>query len=188
MPTLEVIATAFGLANIWLTIRRSLYCWPAGLAMVSLYFVVFSRQRLYSQAALQLFFATLQVYGWLHWRRTTPAGERIQVERLPLLALALYCLAAGAGAVALGRGMEAATDAAYPYADATVTALSVLAQWMMARKLLESWWVWIAVDVVAIGLYLATGLVPTAVLYAAFLLLCIRGFFEWRAAVVPEAA
>jgi nicotinamide mononucleotide transporter len=89
-------------------------------------------------------------------------------------------MVAAVATVLMGYTLATKTDAALPYWDSTATVLSLVAQWMLARKLIENWLVWIAVDVLSIGIYLAKGLYPTTVLYAAFLVLAALGWVEWR--------
>lgn len=177
---IEWLAVALGLANVGLLIRRNILNYPFGLAMVAIYAVIFTREKLYSDALLQLFFFVVQIYGWLHWRRSRDTDGLVIVGRLTPLAGLAYAIAAASGTYALGAFMSRHTDAAFPYWDASIAALSVVAQIMMARRRLEHWFVWILVDVLAIALYWTKGLQPTATLYAIFLIMSVAGFFSWR--------
>jgi len=177
---IEVAAVLLGLANIALLIRRSVWNYAFGLAMVTLYAVIFFDSKLYADAGLQVFFFVIQVYGWLNWWRARGADGRVVVERLGARAGLLYGAAAIAGATALGLVLDALTDATHPYWDASIAALSIIAQIMMARRRLENWLVWIVVDVLAIGLFWVKGLQPTAALYVIFLIMSAIGFMNWR--------
>ena len=180
MDTYELIGAILGLISVWLTVRQNIWCWPTGLVMVALYAVVFFRAKLYADAGLQLVYVVLQIYGWYEWLHGGKDQGRLEVTRITLrLGLALGVIAAVATAL-MGYGLATRTDAALPYWDSAATVLSLVAQWMLARKLIENWLVWITVDVLSIGIYLAKGLYPTTVLYAAFLVLAALGWVEWR--------
>lgn len=182
MGHLEVLAVAFGLANIVLLVRRSIWNFPFGLAMVSLYAVIFYEARLYGTAGLQLFFASLQIYGWLLWSRAGGHAEAVAVRWLGwparLLCLGFIAIAT----LALGTFMSRLTDAALPYPDAAIAAASLVAQALLAFRRIENWILWIAVDAGAIALYAARDLHLTAGLYAAFMVLSAIGLREWMRA------
>jgi nicotinamide mononucleotide transporter len=177
---LEVAATVFGLASVYLTTRQSIWCWPTGLVMVSLYVVIFFHAKLYSDTLLQVVYIFVQFYGWFHWKKGGGPGSELPVTRLSARSWVLWLAVSIAGAAALGSFMAHRTDASFPYADAAIASLSLVAQWLMARKVLENWHFWIAVDVLAIGVYLGKNLYLTTGLYAVFLGLCVYGLAEWR--------
>ncbi len=180
MIWVELTATVFGFLCVWLLVRQSIWCWPAGLVQVSLYILVFYDARLYSDLILHVIYVFLQVYGWYHWTHGGGPEARLPVTRLRRRAVLAWIGVVAAGTVAWGTAMAAYTDAAAPYPDAFTTAASLVAQWLQARKRVESWSFWIAVDVVAIAVYLYKGLYPTTALYAAFLVLSVMGSREWR--------
>ena len=177
---LELTAAALGLACVWLTVRQNIWCWPTGLAMVILYIAIFYEVKLYSDMLLQVVYVFLQLYGWHAWLYGGPNRETLPVSRMPAWHSAVWLAACVAGTSLLGTLMHRHTDASFPYIDAFTTVASLIAQWLMARKVLESWLVWIVVDVVSIGLYLAKDLYPTAGLYTVFLFLATLGYFAWR--------
>lgn len=177
---LEIAATVFGLASVYLTTRQSIWCWPTGLVMVSLYVVIFFHAKLYSDTLLQVVYIFVQFYGWFHWRRGGGPGSGLAVSRLTPAGMAAWVLVSILGAAVLGSVMAWKTDAAFPYADAAIASMSLVAQWLMARKVLENWHFWIAVDVLAIVVYLGKDLYLTTGLYAVFLGLCVYGLREWR--------
>lgn len=179
---MELVASACGLACVYLTARRQMACWPTGLVMVVLYAIIFYEAKLYSDMLLQVVYVFLQLYGWWAWLRGGPDGGPLVVTRIQPLA-GLAWLGVGAVATAVwGTVMASQTDASYPYVDAGAAVASLIAQWWLGRKILESWWMWIAVDVVSIGLYWAKSLYLTMGLYAVFLVLAIWGCREWRRA------
>ncbi|MES1973218.1 MAG: nicotinamide riboside transporter PnuC [Pseudomonadota bacterium] len=182
MSSIEMIAVALGIVNVALVVRRSLWNYPFGIVMVALYAHIFFGARLYSDALLQLFFFVVQIYGWAHWSRAAAAAGEVRVERLGPRARLAWCAGSVVATALWGWGMHRFTDAAFPWWDAAVAILSVAAQLLMSRRFLENWVLWIAVDLLAIGLYAAKDLWLTAGLYGVFLLLSIWGLLGWRGA------
>ena len=192
-PWLEWTAVAFSVAGVWMMVQRRLLGWPLGLAAVVLYTVVFSQARLYSDALLQLVFGGFVVYGWWNWRHQAQDDGRTRVEPLSGRRQ-LHDLGLGVAlGIALGTFMATQTDAQAPRLDAMLAALSLVAQWWQARRHACAWWLWLAVDVVYVGLYASKSLHATAVLYLLFIVLAARGLYSWRraereAAGVPAAS
>ena len=182
MNLLEIIAVILGIANVALLVRRSIWNYPFGMAMVALYFVIFHDARLYGEAWLQVFFFVVQGWGWWLWARAGGLGESVRVTwmrpRARIAALALVAVSS----VTIGWTMARFTDAAMPYADATIAGGSVVAQVLLAMRRVENWALWIAVDVLSIGVYLARGLNLTAGLYVVFLVMATAGLIEWAKA------
>ena len=188
MNSYEIIGTILGLVSVWLTVRQNIWCWPTGLVMVALYAVVFFQAKLYADAGLQVVYFALQIYGWYEWLRGGKARSKLNVTRVRLrLGVVLVVIAATATA-AMGYMLATKTDAALPYWDSTATVLSLIAQWMLARKIIENWLVWITVDLLSIGIYAAKALYPTMALYAAFLALAALGWIEWRKSLNTSAS
>lgn len=187
---LEALATLLGLINITLIVRRSVWNYPFGLAMVTLYAWIFAQPdvRLYSDVGLQMFFFVVQLYGWWNWSQSEADSGEVQVLMLsPPNRLAWLAVIAVA-TLAWGTLMHRYTSAALPWWDAFIAMTSVSAQLLMARRYLENWVLWIAVDAVAIGVYAAKGLMLTAILYTIFLIVSILGLFSWRKALAAERA
>jgi nicotinamide mononucleotide transporter len=179
---LELIATLLGLANIVLLVRRSIWNYPFGLAMVALYAGIFFDKKLYSDALLQFFFFAIQIYGWWAWWRAGGGEHKVEVERLTGPARIAWIAMIAFTSVAWGWIMGTYTDAALPWWDALIAMGSIAAQILLARRRIENWILWIAVDAIAICVYLAKGLTLTAGLYSIFLALCVLGLREWAAA------
>lgn len=176
----EWTAAFFGLLSVGLTIREHVGCFPTGLVMVTLYIWVFYHAQLYADMGLQVVYIGLQIYGWHEWLHGGPKRSELRISRTPNAALGAYLGLAAVITGGLGYSLDRWTPAALPYWDSAITALSLVAQWMLAKKLLENWWFWIAVDVLAVGVFLAKGLYPTVGLYAVFLCMATGGFFQWR--------
>ncbi|MBP1124836.1 nicotinamide riboside transporter PnuC [Pseudomonas trivialis] len=181
MSGLELFAAALGVIAVWLTVKQNPWCWPIGLVMVLLYTWVFYDVKLYSDMLLQVVYAALQVYGWWQWTRAGEVRQGRQVTSLKAPAI-LVSLAVGAlGSLLLGAAMAHWTDAAQPWLDAALTGFSLVAQMWMAQKRVQCWPLWIAVDVIFVGLFLYKGLYLTAALYALFTVIAVQGWREWRA-------
>ena len=179
----ELAGVVFGILYVLLAIRERVWCWPAGLANALLFLVVFFHARLYGASFLQGVYLLLSIYGWRQWLRGGKDGGRLAVSRTP----AAWAVGLGAAVVVASAGfgiyLRYRTDAALPFTDAATTATSLAAQWMTTRKWLESWLVWIAVDLVYVVMYVSQALYPTAGLYLVFLVLAGFGYGEWRKAM-----
>ena len=182
MNGIEIVATLLRLANIVLLVRRSIWNYPFGLLMVALYAHVFFAAKLYSDALLQIFFFAIQLYGWYAWWRVGGGEHKVRVERLTGPGRIAWIAMIAFVSFTWGWAMRSYTDAAYPWWDATIAVASIAAQILLARRCIENWWLWIAVDLAGIPLYLTKQLPYTAGLYCLFLLLCVVGLREWIAA------
>ena len=185
---LEMLAVLLGLINIVLIVRRSVWNYPFGLAMVALYAWIFAQPdvRLYSDVALQVFFFVVQLYGWWNWSKSEAESGEVEVLLLAAKDRIAWIAAITVATLGWGALMYRYTSASLPWWDAFIAMTSVSAQLLMARRYLENWVLWIAVDAVAIGVYAAKGLMPTAILYTIFLLVSIVGLLSWRKALLAE--
>lgn len=153
MNWIEAIAVVFGLLCVWLTVRENIWCWPTGLIQVTIYVFIFYQVRLYSDLILHVVYIAMQLYGWQHWLRGGNDKTALPISTLAPSGRALWSLTVVAGSAAWGYVMSAHTNASVPYWDAFTTVASLVAQWLLARKKLESWIFWIMVDVAATGIY-----------------------------------
>ncbi|GGI78592.1 transporter [Polymorphobacter multimanifer] len=182
MPPLEALAAAFGLANSLLLARRSVWNFPFGLVMVSLYAVVFLEARLFSAVLLQGFFIATQVWGWREWQQVAGRDDKVPVSGLSSRARLGAAAATLALALLLGLITSHFTTAAAPFLDAGNTSLSITAQLLTMARRVEAWPLWVVVNAVSVALYASQGLwIPTA-LYCVFLVLALRIWQLWRRA------
>jgi nicotinamide mononucleotide transporter len=182
LPLVEAVGAFLSVLYLVLAIRENLWCWPVAFLASVLTVVVMFGARLYSEAALNVFYAAMAVYGWYQWRY----GGRVHgTPELPIgvWPLKIHALAIG-GSLALsaviGWLMSRHTDAAYPYLDAFVTVSSVVTTYMVARKILENWLYWLVVDSLSLYLYAQRGLNFYVGLFALYLVLVVIGFVRWR--------
>jgi nicotinamide mononucleotide transporter len=182
MDTLEIVAVVLGMANIGLLVRRSIWNYPFGMAMVALYFVIFREARLYGEAGLQVFFFVMQGWGWWLWARAGGLTQMVEVTWMGARARAAALVLVAASSLGIGWAMARWTDAALPYADAAIAGASVVAQVLLALRRVENWALWIAIDVLSIGVYIHRELYLTAGLYVVFLGFATAGLVEWAKA------
>lgn len=182
MNPLEIIAVALGIANVGLLVRRSIWNYPFGMAMVALYFVIFREARLYGEAGLQVFFFVMQGWGWWLWARAGGLARMVSVSWMGWPARIGGLVLVAAASLGIGWAMARHTDAALPYADAAIAGASVVAQVLLAMRRTENWALWIAIDVLSIWVYINRALYLTAGLYVVFLGLAIAGLIAWAKA------
>ena len=178
----EVLGFVTGLINVGLLVVRHILNWPIGILNVLLLMLVFWSAGLYADAGLQIVYVILGAYGWWAWLY---GGEQHTELRVRSTSRREWLWLAVAGVVLTGGlylFLEHLTGSTVPLADALTTALSLLATYGQTRKLVESWWLWIAADLIYIPLYGYKGLWLTAILYVGFLTLCVFGLRSWRAA------
>ena len=188
----ESIGFITGVWGVWLQVRESHWNWPVQLVSSAFYVVVFFHARLFADTMLNVFYIVLYLLGWYWWLRGGERHTELRIGRTSWqLALALT-LVGGAATAGMTVFLTSVRDSA-PFLDALTTIMSLVALLLMARKLFESWWVWIAVNAIYVGLYFYKHLPLTAVLYALFVALSIAGLLNWRrllaaARLEPEAA
>ena len=182
MDRIEALAAVLVVVNVALVARRSVWNYPFALLAVAIYAFVFAQARLYSDALLQAFFVVVNLYGWIMWVRVKAAAGEVVVVVLAPVARAAWAIGVVVVAAAWGTAMHRYTDAAYPWWDAGIAAASVAAQVLQARRVLESWWLWIAVDVASVPLYAAKSLWFTTALYGLLLVISIAGLVDWQRA------
>jgi nicotinamide mononucleotide transporter len=177
---LEIVAAVFGVVSVFLSVRQNIWSWPTAIVNVGLYIIVFYESKLYADTGLQVVYVVLNAYGWYHWLYGGKNRTELPVSRTRGRVAAVLVVIVAAGAALIGTFLARNTDAALPWVDAMTTSTSLAAQWMMTRKLLENWLIWVAVDVVYIGMYIYKSLYVTAVLYLVFLILSAMGYVQWR--------
>ncbi len=185
---LEAVAVLFGIVSVYLSTRENIWSWPTAIVNVSLFFVLFYKSGLYSDTGLQVVYFALSVYGWYEWLYGGTGHTELRVSRTTPRTWAIL---AGVGAVAwavFGSIAARLPGTALPWVDAATTTGSLLAQWMMTRKLLENWAVWIAVDVVYVAMFIYKGLYLTAVNYAVYFALAVLGYVAWKRSLAAQLA
>ena len=180
----EVLGFATGAACVLLAALRNIWTFPIGIANSIVFAVLFFDSALYADAGLQLVYLVLGVQGWMIWARNPGAvrHDALAIRRTPARAIPWLIAGAVAGTAVLAWLLNSFTDSTTELADAGTTAVSLVAQVMLNRRWIETWVVWIAVDVAYIGLYAVKGLWITAGLYLLFIGLCAFGLRSWMRA------
>lgn len=181
----EAAAVCLALIYLVLVIRQQVMAWPAALLSAGIYLVLMFEAKLYFQSMLQLFYAGLAIYGWVHWRRGGD-GDGLPVRRWSWRQHGLALLVIAASGAIAGSIAANTSDAAFPYIDAWVACGAVVTTLMVARKILENWIYWFVIDVVSIYLYVQQGLWMTVGLFVVYLVLVVVGYRQWRATLAPE--
>jgi nicotinamide mononucleotide transporter len=182
MSHLETIAFVVSILGVWLTTTRSLWNYPFSLISVALYGALFYQAKLYADMGLQGIFAVTLLYGLWQWAHGRSARGEVLITRLRrkegLISIGAGSIAAGI----LGFLLDAHTDASLPWVDSMLFAASLVASVWAARRNIESWWMWITVDVFYVGMYIFKHLYLIAVLYAVFVALAVLGLRRWQSA------
>ena len=185
MSVWEWFGTVFGIAGVVLTAKRSVLCWPAWLVSIIAYGVFFTQIKLYADATLQIFFLITSILGWLAWQKDK-AGDveaELPVTWTPTRERWAYLVLTVISSVGIGFVFDRYTDAHVPYWDAGCAGISVAAQILMMKRRIESWHLWVVVDVVYTALYATKGAWLTVILYAIFAVIAVGGLREWRKSV-----
>jgi len=178
----EVFGAVTGIAYMILEIRRNIFLWPLGIITSAVYIYVFGREGFYANMGLQVYYLVISIYGWYMWRRQPVADQpdgksdvrRIGAATAVWCTVFLFVLWAG-----LWFLLDRATDSPVTVWDGLIASLSVVATWMLTRKYLEQWYVWILANAIAVAVYITCGLYPTAVLFMVYFIMAIIGVREW---------
>lgn len=176
---IETLGFVSGAWCVWLTVLANIWNWPVGIANSALYLVVFMRVRLFADSSLQVVYIILGFLGWYWWLHGGQLRGKLTVRRTGVLEAAAVGVAVAAATAGMTVYLRSINDSA-PLLDAFTTCLSLGAQYLLTRKLLENWYLWITVDAVYIGLYAWRGLYLTSALYLIFGTMCVIGLRQWR--------
>jgi nicotinamide mononucleotide transporter len=179
---LELASFVLSLITVLLNIRQNHWAWLFAIISSAAYGVVFFQSKLYGDMGLQVVFIVVSVWGWYSWLRGGTGHRPLQVSRLHRNGWIGSAIGWAAGFVLLAALLKYFTDTDVPHADGFLTAGSLLGQLLLSRKKVENWHVWIAVDILYVGLYLYKGLMLTAILYAVFVVMAAFGLRAWRRA------
>jgi nicotinamide mononucleotide transporter len=184
---LEIAAFVLALWMVLANMRVQLIAWPLAIASSAAYFVLFAHSKLYGEAGLQIMFIVVAAWGWWQWRFGKQAdGSALAVRWLESRSRWTVAAATLAFWPVLGATLDRFTDSDVPYWDALPTAGSVAGQWLLGRQYVENWPVWVAVNIVSVGLFAFKGLWLTVVLYTLFTLLALVGWRAWQRRAAPR--
>lgn len=185
----EILGALLGIGYVLLSVKQNILTWALGLATSLLYIYVFFVSKFYADMTLQFYYVWISIYGWIIWakgKKTSHGREKLRVthvsSRLAFNILIISILLW----VGIFFVLKNFTDSPVPFGDAFTTAFSIVATWMLARKIIEHWLIWIVVDIVSIGLYIYKGLFPTTVLFIVYTSVAVWGYIEWRKDMLNE--
>lgn len=176
---IEWFGTITGFFCVYLAAKQHVLNWPVAILSVLAYVFIFFEYKLYGDAVLQLYFLGTCIYGWYYWLKRKenhqkPIVSLSKTEYAGVIALIIVL------SFLLGAFLDKFTDTDVPYIDGACTSISFVAQFLMTRKVLQNWLLWIVVDICYVPLYLYKNLALTAVLYTLYLVLATMGYFDWR--------
>jgi nicotinamide mononucleotide transporter len=182
---LEVLGAITGLIYLYFSINQLIWLWPLGIITSFLYIFVFFQAKFYADMSLQFYYLIVSFYGWYHWIKGRKVNVDDGIEKLPVIrakvkTIALLILITFILSFVAGYFLDNNTDSPIPYWDAFTTSGSIVATWMLARKMIENWIFWVVIDFVALGTYLYKGLFATAVLFLVYTFMAVIGFYKWK--------
>lgn len=179
MLWLEVAGAVIGLIYLWLEYRASVWLWAANIVMPAIYIFIYAESGFYADMGINIYYLVASLYGWAVWLRRGENGKELPITRTPRQKIIPLTLLGVASMAAILFILLRYTDSTVPYGDSFTTAASIVALYMLARKYVEQWLVWIVIDAVCCWLYVSKGLYPTAALYGLYTLLAIFGYRKW---------
>lgn len=187
MNILEIAGFVTGALSVWLAVRQSPWNWPFGVGNAVCFFLLFLQARLYGDMALQVLFMAICLLGWYRWLFGGEGHSRLRVTRITTGGVVAYTVAGVMATAAFTPYLRSVGDAS-PLLDAVTTVLSVEAQYLMTRKVIEHWLIWMTADVLYIWLYAERGLYLTSLLYVVFFAMCVAGWRDWQRDIAQHQA
>lgn len=177
---LQIVGTTLGLLYLWLEYKANIWLWIVGAIMPVVHGVLYFQSGIYADAAMQLYYVLAGVYGLVVWKRRPKKSDDGHICHTPTRWIVPLVAVYAVLHVAFYFFLSECTDSRVPLFDSMSTALSIVAMWMLSRKLVEQWLVWLVVDMISVGLYIYKGIPITAGLYALYCILAVAGYVRWR--------
>ena len=184
---LEILGTIVGLVYLYLEYKASIHLWIAGIIMPAIYIFIYWQAGLYADFGINVYYLLVALYGWFLWKYGNKSasdnntkGEELPISMLPKKYILPLILVFAATFALILYILISFTDSNVPYLDSFTTALSIVGMWMLAKKIIEQWWVWIVVDLVSAGLYVYKELYLTSGLYALYAVIAFFGYLNWK--------
>ena len=188
---LQLAGIVLGLLYLWLEYRANIWLWAVSIVMPVVHGVLYYRSGLYADMAMNVYYVIAGFYGWIVWLRGSGGKSNKPALRISSTPWRLGVILTVVGAVvwaAIYFILVHYTDSTVPVLDSLTTAMSIVALWMLSRKYLEQWLVWLAVDAISCGLYIYKGIPFTAGLYGLYTILAVAGYMRWRRVMLSEQA
>ncbi len=176
---IEIMGVITGLLCVYLAAVNNIWNWPVAIISVGIYIFIFLEARLYASMCLQVYFMVTNIYGWYHWSRKPAADGKTPVLWITKREIILSVIAIVLFRFLLGSVLKY-TTASFHFLDSFCTACSLVAQFFLARKVLENWLIWIFVDIIYVGVYIYKDLHLTAIMYAIYVGIALLGYLDWK--------
>lgn len=185
MILIEILGFISGVIGVWLTMRKNIWCFPVGLINVILSLYIFSKQALYADSLQQAVYIPLLIYGWIRWNNPDNTQHK-PITRLDSKGVLLILLTILASTFVLAKTLLYFTNAQLPWLDSFATSTAFVAQYLIARKKIETWILWMVVNLIYIGIYLNNALYLYVVLFTIYGILSVLGWKSWKQALKTE--
>lgn len=179
---IEIFGVITGIIYVILEVKQNRLLWPLGIVTSAAYVYIFFSGKFYADMGLQVYYVLISIYGWYYWSRGGAGTEKaelpvIHIKRQQFIILFLTFIVSWGGIYFI---LDRYTDSTVPVGDAFTTAMAIVATWMLTRKMIEQWFLWILANLVSVGLYIYKGLYPTVILYAVYAGMAVYGYVEWK--------
>jgi nicotinamide mononucleotide transporter len=176
---LEILGFVSGVLGVWLTMRKNIMCFPIGLINVIISLYIFSEQALYADSLQQAVYIPLLIYGWVRWKDLAVMDQHKPITRLDCKGLFLLIIAILASTFLLAKTLLYFTDAQLPWLDSFATSCAFVAQYLIARKKIETWLLWMVVNLIYMGIYVNNALYLYVALFTIYGILSVFGWKSW---------
>lgn len=184
---IEVLGAVTGLIYLYFSIRRNIWLWPVGIVTSAFYVYIFFQSKFYADMGLQVYYFFISFYGWHKWVKAKGNDGKVKISKADITQLSLYIILTLIITIIISYILINYTDSPLPVWDAFTTAGSILATWMLARKILENWLFWIIIDLISMGLYFYKGLYPTVLLFFVYSFMAVVGYIQWKKSLSEES-
>lgn len=187
MSLVEVFGFISGALCVWLVAKDNIWNWPIGIVNAAFYIIVFFQAKLFADMSLQVLYIILGFLGWYMWLKGGENKTKLNIRNVKVKESISLAVITVVSTYLMQRYLISINDSA-PFLDALTTVISLVAQYMLTKKYIENWYLWLTVDVIYVGLYLSRSLYLTSVLYAIFFAMCLVGLKEWRGNKIAHLA
>lgn len=183
---IEISGSILSLIYLYFSIKQKIALWFFGLVSSALYIVVYFNAKFYADMGLQFYYVFVSIYGWFYWKKGKNIADTKKIKRTDLKTATILFLITLVIFIIIGWFLDTQTDSQIPYWDSFTTSASITATWMLARKHIEHWLIWIVVDSVSLCLYIYKDLYPTSVLFVIYTVMAFVGYFAWKKIYISE--
>ncbi len=185
---IEIFGVVTGILYVILEVKQNRLLWPLGILTSAAYIYIFFSGKFYADMGLQVYYVLISIYGWYYWSRGGARADKgelpvVRINRKQLILLLLTFTFSWLGIYFI---LDRLTDSTVPLGDSFTTALAIVATWMLTRKIIEQWFLWIIANLVSVGLYIYKGLYPTVILYAVYAGMAVYGYLEWKRSMTKK--